>query len=173
MLRPTAFAAIVMSRLPRGFRNVILNALSCPHGPTSRGSTCRGNTGDYPMRRPISHAALGLLCMLAVPLAATAQDTAPTDTWSPYTLFRKPPQPPRMVVDGFLWIEAEDFADYGDWRLDTQFVHQMGSAYLLAAGVGRPIADATTEINIPKPGKYRLWLAPKTGFPSTRPGSSP
>jgi hypothetical protein len=53
-----------------------------------------------------------------------------------YMLFRKPPRAATMVVDGFLWIEAEDFADYGDWRLDTQFGQQMGSAYLIAAGGG-------------------------------------
>ena len=38
-------------------------------------------------------------------------------------------------VRGFLWIEAENFASYGGWLLDTQFAHKMGSGYLLAAGV--------------------------------------
>ena len=33
------------------------------------------------------------------------------------------------MTDGFLWIDAEDFSDYGGWQLDTQFVHLMGSAY--------------------------------------------
>ena len=29
-------------------------------------------------------------------------------------------------------VEAEGFADYGGWSLDTQFIHIMGSSYLLA-----------------------------------------
>ncbi|MBR4937554.1 MAG: hypothetical protein IKZ22_01615, partial [Kiritimatiellae bacterium] len=45
------------------------------------------------------------------------------------------------------------FADYGDWRIDTQFVHKMGSAYLLAVGVGKPIGAASTEVDIPRAGK--------------------
>ena len=75
-----------------------------------------------------------------------------------------------MVVDGFVWIEAEDFADYGDWRLDTQFVQQMGSAYLIAAGVGRPIADATTELQLPQAGRYRLWVRAKNWIREHAPG---
>ena len=38
-------------------------------------------------------------------------------------------------------VEAEDFKDRGAWRVDTQFTHEMGSAYLLAAGVLKPDAD--------------------------------
>ena len=43
-----------------------------------------------------------------------------------------------MVVDGFLYIDAEDFDDYGGWRMDTQVVHLMGSAFMMATGVGEP-----------------------------------
>ena len=42
--------------------------------------------------------------------------------------FRAPVAAPQEHVKGFLWLEAEGFADYGDWRLDTQFTHKMGSA---------------------------------------------
>ena len=77
-----------------------------------------------------------------------------------------------MVVPGFLWVEAEDFADYGDWRLDTQFVQQMGSAYLIAAGVGRPIADAATEVQLAQAGRYRLWVRGRIGSESIPLGNS-
>ena len=36
--------------------------------------------------------------------------------------------------DGVL-IEAEQFDDWGGWKLDQQFAHSMGSSYLLAHGM--------------------------------------
>ena len=53
-----------------------------------------------------------------------------------------PVQAASEAVPGFVWLEAEGFRDYGKWHLDTQFVHKMGSAYLLAAAVGTPVKDA-------------------------------
>lgn len=94
----------------------------------------------------------------------------PAEPISPYTAFRKPPEPVRVVQDGFLWLEAEDFMAYGGWRLDTQFVQQMGSAYLLAAGVGRPIEDAATSLQIPSDGTYRVWVRAKNWLPEYAPG---
>jgi hypothetical protein len=94
----------------------------------------------------------------------------PAEEITPYTAFRKPPQPARMIQEGFLWLEAEDFQSYGDWRLDTQFVQQMGSAYLLAAGVGRPIADARSQVEITKAGTYRLWVRTKNWLKEHSPG---
>ncbi|MCB1203311.1 MAG: FAD-dependent oxidoreductase [Verrucomicrobiae bacterium] len=58
-------------------------------------------------------------------------------------------------------IEAESFADHGGWQLDTQFIGTMGSPYLLAHGLGRPVSDATTEVSFPATGKYRLWVRTK------------
>ena len=44
-----------------------------------------------------------------------------------------------------IWIDAVDFEDKGGWQADTQFVHLMGSGYLIAANVpGEPVADAVT-----------------------------
>ena len=60
--------------------------------------------------------------------------------------FRAPLGGAKEAVEGFLWLEAESFADYGEWRLDTQFTHKMGSAYLLAAGVLKPLKPATTSV---------------------------
>lgn len=84
--------------------------------------------------------------------------------------FHKPGAKPKMVRDGFLWIEAEDFRDYGGWRLDTQFVHLMGSAYLIAAGVGQPVADARTDVDLPKAGRWRLWVRAKNWIKEHSPG---
>lgn len=73
-------------------------------------------------------------------------------------------------VPGFLWIEAENFASYGGWILDTQFAHKMGSGYLLAPGVGTPVSNATTSVEISKGGKYRLWVRCKDWVPLHHPG---
>jgi hypothetical protein len=35
---------------------------------------------------------------------------------------------------------------------------QMGSAYLLAHGLGEPVRDAETQARFAKPGKYRVWV---------------
>ena len=57
---------------------------------------------------------------------------------------------------------ATKFNDKGDWTLEQQFVLQMGSSYLMAHGLGTPLAkDAKTEINIPEDGDYRLWVRTK------------
>lgn len=55
-------------------------------------------------------------------------------------------------------VEAEGFAQPGGWVTDQQSMDQMGSAYLLAHGLGVPVADATTTVAFPQPGKYRLWV---------------
>jgi hypothetical protein len=55
-------------------------------------------------------------------------------------------------------IEAESFANKGGWTVDPQFVEQMGSPYLLAHGLGIPVADAATELRIPAKGKYYVWV---------------
>ena len=83
---------------------------------------------------------------------------------------RKPPRRIAMVRDGFLWIDAEDFADYGGWWLDTQFVHLMGSGYLIAAGIGRPVEDATVDVEIPTAGTWRVWVRAKNWLKPHSPG---
>ena len=55
-------------------------------------------------------------------------------------------------------VEAESFADPGGWTLDAQFMEQMGSPYLLAHGLGRPVRDATADVRLPAPGAYRAWV---------------
>lgn len=66
-------------------------------------------------------------------------------------------------------IETEAFKDKGGWSLDQQFMDLMGSPYLLAHGMGTPVADATTMVTVAKSGLYRVfvrtynWTAPFTG----------
>jgi len=67
-------------------------------------------------------------------------------------------------------IEAEDFDNYGGWLLDSQFEAQMGSPYLLAHGLGKPVADASTTIDLAEAGEYAVWVRAKDWVPSYHPG---
>ena len=58
-------------------------------------------------------------------------------------------------------VEAESFADLGGWSLDTQFIREMGSPYLLAHGLGAPVADATTTVAVPAAGTWHVWVRTK------------
>jgi hypothetical protein len=58
----------------------------------------------------------------------------------------------------FVFVEAEQFANHGGWELDQQSMEQMGSPYLLAHGLGIPVQDATTDIEFPSEGTYRVWV---------------
>jgi hypothetical protein len=58
-------------------------------------------------------------------------------------------------------VEAESFSDQGGWSLDTQFIREMGSPYLLAHGLGKPVADATTKVSFPVAGNYRVFVRTK------------
>ena len=72
-------------------------------------------------------------------------------------------RPPTVLV------EAEGFEDPGGWVVDQQFMDQMGSPMLLAHGMGVPVADAGTSVNLPAAGTYRVlvrtrdWVAPFSG----------
>lgn len=59
---------------------------------------------------------------------------------------------------GEILVEAESFEDRGGWQLDTQFIQQMGSPYLLAHGLGQPVKDAVTQIDVADGGKYHVWV---------------
>ena len=75
----------------------------------------------------------------------------------------------KRALPGIL-VEAEDFDDYGGWALDSQFEAQMGSPYLLAHGIGRPVADASTTITIQESGEYEVWVRAKDWVPAHHPG---
>ena len=54
-------------------------------------------------------------------------------------------------------VEAESFKDKGGWAVDQQFMDQMGSPFLLAHGLGSPVADAATSLEVAEAGTYRVW----------------
>ncbi|MGM9592230.1 MAG: FAD-dependent oxidoreductase [Oscillospiraceae bacterium] len=66
--------------------------------------------------------------------------------------------------------EAEAFENYGGWTLDSQFQVEMGSAYLIAHGIGRKVADAVTTVHIPEDGSYKIWVRSKDWVPEYHPG---
>lgn len=74
-------------------------------------------------------------------------------------------EPPSGIL-----LEAEEFNDQGGWVMDSQFEIQMGSPYLLAHGMGRPVADATTTVAIDEPGLYEVWVRARDWVPSHHPG---
>jgi len=55
-------------------------------------------------------------------------------------------------------VEAERFDDLGGWVSDSQFMDQMGSPFLLAHGLGVPVRDATTKVELPAAGTYHVWV---------------
>src|SRR5690554_6765336 len=62
-------------------------------------------------------------------------------------------------------VEAESFDQPGGWVVDPQFVEQMGSPYLMAHGMGTPVSNAYTKVNIDQKGKYHLWVRTKNWAP--------
>ena len=60
-----------------------------------------------------------------------------------------------------LLVEAESFESHGGWKLDTQFIDNMGSPYLLAHGLGKPVQDAATEVTFPETGNYHVFVRTK------------
>lgn len=67
-------------------------------------------------------------------------------------------------------VEAEGFASRGGWDLDPQFMDLMGSPYLLAHGLGKPVANAKTQVAFPETGTYRVWVRTRDWVPSHHPG---
>ena len=57
-----------------------------------------------------------------------------------------------------LLVEAERFEDRGGWVVDSQFMDQMGSPFLLAHGLGVPVADARTTVRVAEAGEFRIWV---------------
>lgn len=57
----------------------------------------------------------------------------------------------------FVLVEAESFNEKGGWVLDQQFMDQMGSPFLLAHGLGKPVQDASTPVVIPQKGTWHVF----------------
>lgn len=70
-----------------------------------------------------------------------------------------------------LWIDALDFEQKGGWKEDTQYVHLMGSGYLIAADEpGVPVEDAVVTVNVPAAGRYRVWVRDRNWYRQYSPG---
>lgn len=59
------------------------------------------------------------------------------------------------------FIEAESFENRGGWVQDTQFIEIMGSPYLMAHGLGKPVKDAETTVKDAPSGKVHVWVRAK------------
>ncbi len=55
-------------------------------------------------------------------------------------------------------VEAEGFLNKGGWVVDQQFMDQMGSPFLMAHGLGKPVPDASTKVKFPKTGTYQVFV---------------
>lgn len=62
-------------------------------------------------------------------------------------------------------MDAVSFKNLGGWKVDPQFIEQMGSPYLLAHGMGIPVENASTTFNTPEAGEYQLWVRTKDWCP--------
>ncbi len=66
-----------------------------------------------------------------------------------------------MAMAKDVLVEAESFTNSGGWSLDTQFIREMGSPYMLAHGLGKPVADASTTVEFPEIGTYKVFVRTK------------
>src|SRR5690606_28158117 len=62
-------------------------------------------------------------------------------------------------------VEAESFDKTGGWVIDQQSFPVIHSSYLMAHGMGRPVADAVTKVGFAEKGTYRLWVRTKDWAP--------
>ena len=124
-------------------RYSILDTLSIAPTPTPTPSSPLPNSvwnspAPLPSNNPMSPRALSLLGLSL--LAAITGRAQSADT---------------------VFVEAESLSAHGGWKLDTAFTNIVGSPYLLAHGLGKPVADATGTVRIPAAGEYRVWVRTK------------
>ena len=70
---------------------------------------------------------------------------------------RMGPGAPKAPGEELVFLECERFDDFGGWVNDSQFYDLMGSSFLLAHGMGAPVADATTRAKVPAAGLYNVY----------------
>ncbi len=58
-------------------------------------------------------------------------------------------------------LECEQFEDLGGWKIDSQFRLEMGSTYLIAHGMGEPVADARTTFVVKDAGRHSVFVRTK------------
>ena len=70
-----------------------------------------------------------------------------------------------------LWIDAVDFENKGEWKIESQFVRDIGQSYLIATVVpGEPVKDATTSFTVNEDGMYRFYVRTKNWYHPYAPG---
>lgn len=76
-------------------------------------------------------------------------------------------------------LSTSDFIEKGGWFVDAQFMDQMGSPYLLAHGLGRPVEDAVGRVALPVSatrdasgtvGTWRVWVRTRDWVSPQGPG---
>ncbi len=61
------------------------------------------------------------------------------------------------ISNGEIFIEAESFKNLGGWVIDSQSMENIGSAYIMAHGMGIPVKDAETEFTA-EDGGYSVYI---------------
>lgn len=77
------------------------------------------------------------------------------------------------LKENSMFISTSSFDSYGGWVLDTQFIVNIGSSYLLAHGLGEKVAAAEKKITVSKPGKYKVWAYTKDWVAQWKQGVAP
>ncbi len=71
-----------------------------------------------------------------------------------------------------IWLDAVAFPTRGGWKKETQFVREMGQAYLIACDrPGVPVADAEQKFSVRDGGNYRFWVRTKNWKLPEAPGT--
>jgi hypothetical protein len=76
---------------------------------------------------------------------------------------------PGPTANSGVLVEAASFAKPGGWKLDTQHYQQMGGCYLLAHGMGKPVANAKTTVAVPQSGTWHVWVRTRNWCPGDWP----
>ena len=63
--------------------------------------------------------------------------------------------------DSSVYLSTAEFDNLGGWVHDTQFIVNIGSSYLLAHGLGTPVADASAKFCAPVSGCYKVYAFTK------------
>ena len=57
-----------------------------------------------------------------------------------------------------IFVECESLSELGGWVVDAGSIRSMGSAYVMAHGCGRPVADAKGSVTVREDGVYSVWV---------------